>query len=96
MAEALERATIVKDGRLMGQHHWLGPRVDAWRATAQSEDVPTLNPVTGGRVVNRGRQVGRRKRVLLLGSGLVAGPAVELFTARSDLQLYIGMSHSSA
>jgi hypothetical protein len=31
-----------------------------------------------------------RKKVLLLGSGLVAGPAVEVFAARKDVHLAIG------
>lgn len=33
----------------------------------------------------------KKKKVLLLGSGLVAGPAVEVFAARGDVELAIGM-----
>jgi alpha-aminoadipic semialdehyde synthase len=35
----------------------------------------------------------KKKRVLLLGSGLVAGPAVDVFVARGDVELLIGMSY---
>lgn len=33
---------------------------------------------------------GGKKKVLLLGSGLVAGPAVDVFAARPDVHLIIG------
>lgn len=32
----------------------------------------------------------QKKRILLLGSGLVAGPAVDVFLARPDVSLVIG------
>jgi alpha-aminoadipic semialdehyde synthase len=32
----------------------------------------------------------KKKKVLLLGSGLVAGPAVEVFDDRGDVELVIG------
>lgn len=33
-----------------------------------------------------------KKKVLLLGSGLVAGPAVDVFVSRGDVELVIGTS----
>ena len=36
----------------------------------------------------------KKKKVLLLGSGLVAGPAVDVFVSRGDIELVIGMSLS--
>lgn len=71
---SLRRATIVQSGVLSTEHEWLQPRVDAVRATKSSSS--STRPT--------------RKKVLLLGSGLVAGPAVEVFAASSDLQLTIG------
>lgn len=35
--------------------------------------------------------VAQPKRILLLGSGLVAGPAVDIFLKRPDVRLIIGM-----
>lgn len=37
---------------------------------------------------------GGKKKVLLLGSGLVAGPAVDVFAARPDVHLIIGKPFS--
>lgn len=37
----------------------------------------------------------QKKRILLLGSGLVAGPAVDVFLARPDVSLVIGESSHS-
>lgn len=34
----------------------------------------------------------KRKKVLLLGSGLVAGPTVDVFVSRGDIELVIGKS----
>ena len=79
--KSLERATIVESGELTGPHNRLQPLVDTFR----SQSLHKVS-VTSGRPV-----IPRRKRVLLLGSGLVAGPAVEVFAARPDLQLMIGM-----
>ncbi|KAI9639515.1 Saccharopine dehydrogenase-domain-containing protein [Dioszegia hungarica] len=81
VAETIERATIVRDGRLRKQHEWLMPSVDKWRS-------PSPPAPLGAATTSR-----RKKRVLLLGSGLVAGPAVEVFSARSDIALGIASNN---
>lgn len=75
--ESLERATIVKEGRLTADHQWLQPRVDELRAASSKSAVTSSSRP-------------QKQRVLLLGSGLVAGPAVEVFAGRPDVHLVIG------
>nr|XP_019046253.1 alpha-aminoadipic semialdehyde synthase [Kwoniella bestiolae CBS 10118]OCF25183.1 alpha-aminoadipic semialdehyde synthase [Kwoniella bestiolae CBS 10118] len=43
----------------------------------------------------KGVRQGTKKKVLLLGSGLVAGPAVEVFAARSDVHLAVASNNLS-
>jgi len=73
--ETLDRATIVKAGVLTAPHEWLQPRIEEIRAKK-------ANPPT--------KSSGDKQKILLLGSGLVAGPAVEVFAARPDVHLVIG------
>ncbi len=75
--EALNRATIVNKGELAPKHQWLQERVDAWRAS-------TTKPTTS----SHGNL--KAKRVLMFGSGMVAGPAVDKLAERSDVRLVIG------
>ncbi|KAK0502500.1 Saccharopine dehydrogenase-domain-containing protein [Armillaria luteobubalina] len=74
--EALNRATIVNNGELGPKHQWLQERVDAWRAS-------TTKPTTS----SHGSL--KAKRVLMFGSGMVAGPAVDKLAERSDVRLVI-------
>jgi alpha-aminoadipic semialdehyde synthase len=46
--------------------------------------------IQDGHLVGVHTRLPRRRKVLLLGSGLVAKPAVDVFTARSDIELVIG------
>ena len=77
--EALQRATIAREGRLAGRHAWLKGSVDAWRQalTEKSRGQTTASP-------------GQRKKVLMLGSGMVARPAVGEIAKRTDLDLLVG------
>lgn len=79
IASTLQRAKIIDKGRMTAEHSWLAPRVEAWRKTEvdSSDRRPAALPT-------------KKKRVLLLGSGLVAGPAVDVFVARRDIELVIG------
>lgn len=82
IASTLERAKIIDKGRITAEHSWLAPRVEAWRNTEDNADRPSQpSPMPP-----------KKKRVLLLGSGLVAGPAVDVFVARRDIELVIGQS----
>ena len=71
---ALHRSTIVKQGQLVEPHTWLSSLLRDQHGT----EVSQLD------------SAGSKKRVLVLGSGLVAGPACEVFLARKDVAVTIG------
>jgi alpha-aminoadipic semialdehyde synthase len=102
--EALERATVTRDGTLAPRFAWLKEHVDAWRTRESlKEKVPeNVNEFESRKVdVNRETQngvgatgalgFGKKKRVLMLGSGMVAGPAVHEIAKRGDVELVIGI-----
>ncbi|SJL06912.1 uncharacterized protein ARMOST_10254 [Armillaria ostoyae] len=74
--EALNRATIVNKGELAPKHQWLQERVDAWRASTTKSTTSSHGNL-------------KAKRVLMFGSGMVAGPAVDKLAERSDVRLVI-------
>jgi len=75
---ALARATVTQEGRLLEKHTWLGEKVEAWRTSSGAKAQATT----------------RKQRVLMLGSGMVAGPAVSEICKRGDVELIVGMSPS--
>ena len=78
MGEALERATVAVGGALVDKHRWLQQGVDKWHA----EKAQAAQPAAGASI--------KKKRVLLLGSGMVAGPAVDHIAQRKDVELVVG------
>jgi alpha-aminoadipic semialdehyde synthase len=90
--ETLERAKIVNEGVIASEHSWLAPRVEGWRNTQAGSSRPTSPSTDVVGAVKSSIMKDKRKRVLLLGSGLVAGPAVDVFVSRGDVELVIGMS----
>jgi alpha-aminoadipic semialdehyde synthase len=88
-SESLKRATIASEGRLQQGREWLAEKVEAWRTSqgSQTESKVTASGANDGRT----RHVAeRKKRVLVLGSGMVAGPAVDELAARPDVELIVG------
>lgn len=79
VAAALERATVAKEGRLSGPHVWLEGPLGAWRA----QDAAAAAGTTGQGDL-------RKKRVLMLGSGMVAGPAIDELVRKGDVHLTVG------
>lgn len=77
MGEALERATVAVGGALMDKHQWLQQGVDKWRAENKAQVVQPSISI-------------KKKKVLLLGSGMVAGPAVDHIAQRKDVELVVG------
>lgn len=71
---ALNRATVAREGKLAEKHAWLGEKVEAWRASGSRKTQATV----------------RKRRVLILGSGMVAGPAVSEICKRDDIELVVG------
>ncbi|KAJ7095979.1 Saccharopine dehydrogenase-domain-containing protein [Mycena belliarum] len=92
LGPALQKATIAANGKLVDKHHWLqdsvhkfrveGPAVLATPPASHVEIVSDDGVVIGSMGV-------RKKKVLLLGSGMVAGPAVEEIARRDDVELLI-------
>ena len=96
--QTLQRAKIVDKGVIAAEHSWLAPRVEGWRNTQagssrQVAPTSTADSNPAGTTAT-GLLEEKKKKVLLLGSGLVAGPAVDVFVARGDVDLVIGMSPS--
>ncbi|KAI9442482.1 hypothetical protein H4582DRAFT_1928654 [Lactarius indigo] len=95
-SNALKGATIASHGRFEKRHEWLVPKVEAWRATQdlRSHDTSDVRPAVGGR---EGRVAKRKKRVVVLGSGMVVRPAVDELAGRPDIELIVASnSHQEA
>ncbi|THH32666.1 hypothetical protein EUX98_g1482, partial [Antrodiella citrinella] len=79
-AAALERATVASEGKLREPHKWLETPLSVWKdnvAAAKAE--PSAVSESGG----------PRKKVLMLGSGMVAGPAVDEICSWTDVELVV-------
>ena len=87
-SDSVKRATIAGEGRLQQGHEWLAEKVEAWR-TSQGSRSEGKQTASDTRSENR-RVVERKKRVLVLGSGMVAGPAVDELAARPDVEVIVG------
>jgi alpha-aminoadipic semialdehyde synthase len=79
--EALNVATVTRNGELQGKHRWLAVPVENWEATRAAE----IENKTGV-----AETLPKKKRVLMLGSGMVAGPAVQEICKRSDVEIIVG------
>ncbi|KAM6499393.1 Saccharopine dehydrogenase domain containing protein [Amanita muscaria] len=78
--KALERATTAVGGELTAAHQWLQQGVDTWRAAQTAATHSHTSKATGAL---------KKKKVLLLGSGMVAGPAVDQIGQRNDIELVV-------
>lgn len=72
---AIQRATVASGGALRETHKWLEGPLDAWRAEAKRTQA---------------RSPTRKKRVLVFGSGMVAGPAIREIVKGGDVELVVG------
>ena len=90
--DALKRATIASEGRIQPGREWLAEKVEVWRDSQRSRTASKCTPSdTSSENNDRMRRVTeRKKRVLVLGSGMVAGPTVDELAARSDVELIVG------
>lgn len=79
---ALERATIASGGSLREKHRWLQDSINKGRIQRVKESQASEHQFISPQ---------KRKKVLLLGSGMVAGPAVAEISRRTDVDLVIGM-----
>ncbi|EJD00287.1 uncharacterized protein FOMMEDRAFT_126943 [Fomitiporia mediterranea MF3/22] len=107
---ALERATIASEGKLRKRHVWLQGMVDVYRARSlsSSESAGSTSASDAGRTPANSTAawssssssqvqaaIPPRKRILLLGSGMVAGPAVEGICRRGDVELIVASDQPS-
>jgi alpha-aminoadipic semialdehyde synthase len=83
--DGLARATVAKEGKLTAPNKWLYTLLDNASVTSpvsrSTVSESTEKPIPGANM---------RKRVLLLGSGLVARPFVEKMSQRKDVELLVG------
>ncbi|KAG6837588.1 hypothetical protein H0H93_007002 [Arthromyces matolae] len=88
--DALRRATIAENGELTTKHQWLLPGVQEYyynqkeASHSTTADLTVAEPATP---VQRRRVA--KKKLLMLGSGMVARPAVEHISKRDDVQLIV-------
>ena len=96
---ALKRATVASKGRIQPGREWLAEKVEAWRASQGSEsgtESKRTASETSSENDGRMRRVAEmKKRVLVLGSGMVAGPAVDELAARPDVEVIVGTCRAS-
>ncbi|KAL5501124.1 hypothetical protein ACEPAH_9511 [Sanghuangporus vaninii] len=91
--EAVERATIASSGRLRKQHEWLQGMVDEYRKSESSAAKSDASSASTGH--GSGARPPLRKKILLLGSGMVAGPTVEEICRRKDVELIVASDQES-
>ncbi|KAL5521969.1 hypothetical protein ACEPAF_1825 [Sanghuangporus sanghuang] len=91
--EAVERATIASYGRLRKQHEWLQGMVDEYRKSESSAAKSDASSASTGH--GSGARPFWRKKILLLGSGMVAGPTVEEICRRKDVELIVASDQES-
>lgn len=97
--EALERATVASGGELSKSFEWLKNPLGVWKISLRGA-VSGSTPMNAGAVqagpaegeAGRKAQVGvqPKKKVLMLGAGMVAPPAVEEICSRPDVRLVVG------
>ena len=90
--EALERATIASGGKLRERHIWLKNMVDKYRKGEVRSKEGNKAMLTSDQLSSQDVRPAQRKKVLLLGSGMVAGPTVEEICKGPDVDLVIGKS----
>ena len=84
--EALERATIASGGALRDDHRWLEAPLGVWRARSGGTEPDVARAAPNAKV----GLPPRKKRVLILGSGMVAAPAVDEIARHPDVELVVG------
>ncbi|XP_006457019.1 hypothetical protein AGABI2DRAFT_188762 [Agaricus bisporus var. bisporus H97] len=90
LARALERATIASNGKLKEKHQWLQPAVDQWHQEQRGvKGIHTNDSVQVGGTGANGIRGVKKKKMVMFGSGMVAGPAVEEIAKRGDVELVI-------
>ncbi|RPD58275.1 hypothetical protein L226DRAFT_536764 [Lentinus tigrinus ALCF2SS1-7] len=88
---ALERATVASGGELSSAFEWLRRPLAVWKDSLTSAPSPSPSEAESASEQVRKEHAGVRpkKTVLMLGSGMVAPPAVAEICSRPDVQLVV-------
>ncbi|CAL1702401.1 unnamed protein product [Somion occarium] len=83
---SLGRATVAQNGVLTEPHKWLEGPLSTWRQSIAktSSDSAHVSAANSGTLVTE-----RKKKVLVLGSGMVAGPAIDEICSWKDTELVV-------
>ncbi|TFK83565.1 hypothetical protein K466DRAFT_665741 [Polyporus arcularius HHB13444] len=91
--EALERATVVNRGQLSSSFEWLRRPLAVWQDSLRTAASPASSQTdaesTGDGARKESAELLPKKKVLMLGSGMVAPPAVAEICSRPDVQLIV-------
>ncbi|KAI0665461.1 Saccharopine dehydrogenase-domain-containing protein [Trametes maxima] len=88
--EALCRATVAQGGELTPSFEWLRRPLGIWKENIAAPSSEDDEPAKAGHASKKPLPgAPRKKRVLMLGSGMVARPAVDELCRRSDVELVI-------
>ncbi|CDO70674.1 hypothetical protein BN946_scf184761.g12 [Trametes cinnabarina] len=88
--DALERATVARGGELSATFEWLRKPLGVWKDSVKAADSAATGPGTNvedAKPASAGVQP--KKKVLMLGSGMVAPPAVAELCKRPDVRLVV-------
>lgn len=90
-SHSIKNATIAVNGKLERPHEWLQPAVDKFYKDNSDTDtlVGVFAPSTEKSSTPANASILKKKRVLILGSGMVARPAVDEIAKRADIDLLI-------
>ncbi|KAI0819731.1 Saccharopine dehydrogenase-domain-containing protein [Trametes gibbosa] len=88
-AEALDRATVASGGELRQGWEWLRGPLGVWRDGLRASAPPDVVSESVDADKRPAATGTRPKKVLMLGSGMVAPPAVKELCRRQDVQLVV-------
>lgn len=84
--DTLQRGTIAQNGKLQEPHSWLASRVTSPESSSTIMPVPAdPNPPTESTTAH----ASKKRRILLLGSGMVARPAINHLATRKDVEVLV-------
>ncbi|KAF8530178.1 Saccharopine dehydrogenase-domain-containing protein [Hysterangium stoloniferum] len=94
----LDRATITQNGKLQSKFDWLATPLKSSRGKAgessSSDDNAKLSS-TPETIIAKTPILSHKRKILLLGSGMVARPAIEEFSKRGDVRLVVASNNVS-
>lgn len=91
---ALHRATVARDGVLSQPFQWLEGPLGVWRQSLTAAKSSSSQEGLTSHLSSSSwtALLEKRKKVLVLGSGMVAGPVIEEICSWKDTQLVVGKS----